>query len=105
MRLVFRADASRQIGAGHVMRVTTIAEEAIGRGHECHFVGKISDLAWVEKHVQNLGFKSFIREIDVINSEFQNSVLILDSRPMHYRKLEPLDKIKPPRINPSHLFE
>jgi len=49
VRFIFRADASREIGSGHVMRSLALAEEAISRGFDCIFVGKISDLDWVSE--------------------------------------------------------
>lgn len=79
MRLVFRADASQQIGAGHVMRVSTIAQEAIARGHECHFVGITSELSWVDKYVRKLGFKSLSQNIDSFDTNFRDEILVLDS--------------------------
>ncbi len=79
MRFVFRADASHQIGSGHVMRVTTIAEEAISRGIECCFVGSIDRLPWLSDRVKAMGFTSIINNPDEYVSDIDEDVLIIDS--------------------------
>lgn len=79
MRLVFRADASAQIGVGHVMRLCAIAEKSILNGDECLFVGDLGGIIWLKKYVESVGFKNIIareRIQDVVSVE---NILILDS--------------------------
>ncbi len=79
MRFIFRADASREIGSGHVMRSSVLAEEAISRGFECIFVGEISGLAWVSEKVAKLGFSKIIEDVYSFEANFKSDVLVLDA--------------------------
>jgi spore coat polysaccharide biosynthesis predicted glycosyltransferase SpsG len=78
MRFVFLADASPSIGAGHVMRSSAIAEEAISRGIKCIFVGSILKLDWLVDRIRGLGF-SEIMEPHEFRSSADSDVLVLDS--------------------------
>ena len=79
MRLVFRADASRVIGSGHVMRISVLAEEAISRGHSCVFIGRINDLGWVYHRIRKLDFEASFEEFQEFENNPADDVLILDS--------------------------
>ena len=78
MRLVFRADASGQLGSGHVMRLSAIAEEAIGRGIDSIFVGRVQEVDWLQKRIDQIGFsQTTVPENFVSRNEFD--ILVLDS--------------------------
>lgn len=79
MRIIFRADASRKIGSGHVMRSSILAEEAVSRGHECIFIGQIDDLYWVESYVSQLGYTRIFRSEDQYVPNKETDTLVLDS--------------------------
>lgn len=79
MRLVFRADSSKEIGVGHVMRICAIAEKAISRGIDCVFVGDLGGILWVEDYVTSLGFVEVLKKDQSGCSPSTEDILILDS--------------------------
>ena len=79
MRFIFRADASKEIGSGHVMRSSVLAEEAISLGFDCIFVGSILDLAWVSERIAKLGFSHVLTNQDSFEPDSESDVLILDT--------------------------
>lgn len=59
MRVAFRADASLQIGTGHVMRCLTLADALAAKGVECHFIcrehpGHLIDFIRKKGHVVSI---------------------------------------------------
>lgn len=79
MRFIIRADASEEIGAGHVMRATAIAEELIDRGYAVIFVGTTKGIPWVDSRVNTLGFVEVFDEPSQFTPCSDTDVLILDS--------------------------
>lgn len=77
MKLVFRADANANIGAGHVMRCAAVAEEANTRGIESELVGSITGIPWLTKKVSEGLFTEWTKP-EVARNEIHN-ILIIDS--------------------------
>lgn len=55
MKIAFRADASIQIGTGHVMRCLTLAGELKRQGHECLFICRDHE-GHLGRQIENKGF-------------------------------------------------
>lgn len=55
MRFVFRADASLQIGTGHVMRCLTLADALAARGADCQFICREHQGNLIEQ-IRNKGY-------------------------------------------------
>lgn len=79
MRLVFRGDASPQIGSGHIMRLSSIAEESILRGIESWMVGDIVGIPWLMDRVSNLGFSKVLPASSFAETVSLDNTLVLDS--------------------------
>lgn len=79
MRYVVRADASKIVGAGHVMRSSALAEELIEQGEEVIFVGKVSEITWVYERIVHLGFSETYSDSSDFIANPNSDVLILDS--------------------------
>lgn len=52
MRIVFRADASKELGSGHIMRLLPLMQEFSTRGYSCLLVGKIDELPWLSARLK-----------------------------------------------------
>lgn len=63
MNIVFRCDASLQIGTGHVMRCLTLANALKQKGHECTFILKAHAGNLIEKIRQN-GYQAYAIAFD-----------------------------------------
>lgn len=56
MRVVFRADASRRIGSGHVARCVTLGQELARRGAKVTFIARQHESGWYRR-VADAGFE------------------------------------------------
>ena len=74
-----RADASPVIGAGHIMRLSSIIEESISRGIETHFIGDIHEMLWVRKRLENIPSLYFVNSANNFVSNKDSDILLLDS--------------------------
>lgn len=77
MRLIFRADASPDIGSGHAMRCSAIAEEAIARGIDCILVGSLGGISWLEKRFEDI--KCRVLPVENFLQSQTGDVLVVDS--------------------------
>lgn len=62
MLVVFRADASAEIGTGHIMRCLTLADELARQGHQCQFICREHD-GCVDELVASRGYKIIILRV------------------------------------------
>lgn len=79
MNFVFRADASKKNGTGHILRCLAIAEEAISRGINCTFVGNVIGLEWVNRRIFALDFTEVYPAEDFELAISNDAILIVDS--------------------------
>jgi len=73
MRVLFRADASVQIGSGHVMRCLTLADALRAQGAECQFVCREHE-GNLMGHIRSRGYKVFPLPSPIVNASFQSDL-------------------------------
>ena len=87
-RILFRVDGNSKIGAGHIMRCTSIACEAKKQGHECAFLSsdesykKIVEDNGIPMFSMNTAYDDMDGEWDksqAILQEFMPEIIVIDS--------------------------
>lgn len=90
--IVFRADANKNIGMGHIMRCLSVADAATKSGLRCLFI--LADES-VSALVQERGYKAIILNSDYENMEeecwpkIKADLVIIDSyyvTPVYFRE-------------------
>lgn len=56
MRVLFRVDASLEMGSGHVMRCLTLARALAAEGHQCRFISRAHP-GHLHEHIREQGFE------------------------------------------------
>lgn len=79
MRFVFRADAFSNTGAGHVMRISALAEELILNNFDVIFIGNTKEIPWVQEYISTLGFSQILSNSRMFTPNPNSDLLILDS--------------------------
>ena len=85
MNIIFRVDASLEIGTGHIFRCLTLAEELSSMGCECHFISRPSAGNLCQK-IRDRGFD--VIELPALSVDSLSQEIVgLDEGPDHYRWL------------------
>lgn len=88
MRIAFRADASIEIGTGHVMRCLTLADALTERGHQCFFICRE-----LQGHLGSLiTSKGYLVHLLPLSLPFADSALRLNTIEAQFSDTEPLPR-------------
>lgn len=87
MKVVFRADASLQMGSGHVMRCLTLADALKAKGAKCHFISRAHPGHLLD-HIRQRGFEvnclpAPAQEVQALGKIINASGLSTETVPIH----------------------
>jgi len=76
---VFRADASYEMGTGHVMRILSYAEELAERGYSTTFVGDVEQSHWLVEKIALIRNLKWVKSENSYRPDTERNVLMFDS--------------------------
>lgn len=79
IRFVFRADASTEIGTGHVMRIFGLLEELVLQRYQVVFIGDVSEVTWIYERIKALDAAKFFSMESEFTINKLTDILIVDS--------------------------
>jgi len=79
VKFVFRSDASKAIGSGHILRSIGLIEELVSQKYKVVFVGDAYELPWVMEKIKSVGFIEIFASEEEFVSNKESDILILDS--------------------------
>ena len=79
IKFVFRSDASKVIGSGHILRSIGIIEELVSQKYKVVFIGDVCELSWVMEKIKSVGFMEIFTSEQEFLSNKESDILILDS--------------------------
>ncbi len=74
MRIIFRLDATKEIGIGHMMRCMALAEELVIRGEKCYFFSKITNNELLNQLKKRKIIVEKINKINTYREELKNLI-------------------------------
>jgi spore coat polysaccharide biosynthesis predicted glycosyltransferase SpsG len=79
MRIVFRADAGKELGSGHIMRLLPLMQEFSSRGYSCLLVGKVDELPWLSARLEENHVLQIQNWDEFSPESVREDILIIDS--------------------------
>ena len=79
MKFLIRADATRKMGVGHVLRCLALAQEMLNKDCEIVFVGDTTEISWLSEKVLKFGFLQSFKTSFEFWGDRSEYILILDS--------------------------
>jgi len=74
MRTVFRLDATKEMGIGHMMRCMALAEELIRRGGKCYFFSIITNNKLLNQLKKRKIIVEKINEFNTFGEDLKNLI-------------------------------